>query len=139
MNDIFDVLRSNAKIIVTAAVLVILLAIVIGVVVGLRNPSELAVSGDFVEPGQRENDPNRDATGLLVPGPVVPRLFKNDATGVYFLEQHTEYIESLEFKKISVSELIEYRKRGVELHFKPFQVENVDLEILTVKDELAEP
>lgn len=139
MNDIFDALRSNARIIVPAAVLVIILAIVIGIVVGLRNPSGVAVNGDYVESGLREMGPDRDETGLLVPGPVVPRLFEDDTTETFYLEQHTEYIESFELKHVSVSELIEYRKRGVEVHFKPFQVENVDLEILNVKEELAEP
>ena len=136
MNDFIAVLRSNVKIIVPAAVIVIVLAIVIGVIVGLRGRSEGEVN---VELQLREIEPDRDETGLLIPGPVVPRLFDEDAAETYYLEHHPGYIESFELMQVSVSELIEYRKRGVEVHFKPFQIENEELDILTVKDELAEP
>ncbi len=136
MNDFIAVLRSNVKIIVPAAVIVIVLAIVIGVIVGLSGRSEVEVN---VELRFREMELDRDETGLLIPGPVVPRLFDEDAPETFYLEHHPEYIESFELMQVSVSELIEYRKRGVEVHFKPFQIENEELDILTVKDELAEP
>ena len=139
MNDFIGVLRSNVKIIVPAAVIVIVLAIVIGVIVGLSGRSEVEVVGDDFELRLREMELDRDKTGLLIPGPVVPRLFDEDAPETFYLEHHPEYIESFELMQISVSELIEYRKRGVEVHFKPFQIENEELDILTVKDELAEP
>jgi hypothetical protein len=138
LNDFIAVLRSNVKIIVPVAVIVIVLAIVIGVIVGLSGRSEVEVTGDDVELRLREMELDRDETGLLIPGPVVPRLY-DDAPETFYLEQHPDYIESSEFMQVSVSELIEYRKRGVEVHFKPFQIENEELDILTVKDELAEP
>ena len=136
MNDFIAVLRSNVKIIVPATVIVIVLAILIGVIVGLSGRSEVEVN---VELRFREMELDRDETGLLIPGPVVPHLFDDDAPGTFYLEDHPVYIESFELMQVSVSELIEYRKRGVEVHFKPFQIENEELDILTVKDELAEP
>jgi hypothetical protein len=139
LNDIFNLLRSNARIIVPAAVLVIILAIVIGIVIGLRSPSDIPVGEGFDASRLREVGPDLDETGLLVPGPIVPRLYEDDTAEFFQLEDRTAYIDSIELKQISISELIEYRKRGVEVRFKPFQVENVDLEILSVKDELAEP
>ena len=139
MSDIFDVFRSNARLIIPAAVLVIVLAVVVGIVVGLRNTTDVAVNEESIESGLRETGPYRDQSGLLVPGPVMPRLYDDDTTMSPYLEHNTEYIDSFEFKQVSISELIEYRNRGVEVHFKPFQVENVDLEILSEKDELAEP
>ena len=138
MNDIFDILRSNARIIVPAAVIVVILAVVIGIVIGLNNTPDYTVSGENVETGLREMEPLRDEGGLLVPGPVIPSLSQGSNENRH-LGQQTDYIESFELKQVNISELIEYRKRGVEVHFKPFRVENVDLEILIEKDELAEP
>jgi hypothetical protein len=139
LNDFIVVLRSNLKIIVPVAVIVIVLAVVIGVIFGLSGRSEVKVIGDDVELRLREMELDRNETGLLIPGPVVPRLFDEDTVETFYLEHHPEYIESFELMQVSVSELIEYRKRGVEAHFKPFQIENEKLDILTVKDELAEP
>jgi hypothetical protein len=138
LNDFFDVLRSNVRIIVPAAVLVVILAVVIGIIVGLNNASDYTVSEEPVETRLREMGPDRDETGLLVPGPVVPSLSQDNSENMY-PDQQTDYIESFELKQVSVSELIEYRRRGVEVHFKPFRIENVEYEILSEKDELAEP
>ena len=138
MNDFFDVLRSNVRIVIPAAVLVVILAVVIGIIVGLKNASDYTGSEETVETGWRETGPERDESGLLVPGPVVPSLSQGNSKNMY-PEQQTDYIELFELKQVSVSELIESRKRGVEVHFKPFRVENVEFEILSEKDELAEP
>ena len=138
MNDIFDLLRSNVRVIVPAAVLVVILAVAIGIIVGLNNASDYTVSEETIETGLHEMGPDRDESGLLVPGPVVPSL-SQDSSGNIYPDQKTDYIESFQLKQVSVSELIEYRKRGVEVHFKPFRIENVEFEILSEKDELAEP
>ena len=138
MNDIFDVLRSNVRIIIPAALLVVILAVVIGIIVGLNNASDYTVSEETVETGLREMGLDRDESGLLVPGPIVPSLSQENLENIY-PDQQSDYIESFELKQVSVSELIEYRKRGVEVHFKPFLIENVEYEILIEKDELAEP
>jgi hypothetical protein len=139
LNDIFDVLKSNARIIVPVAVLVLVLAVAIGILIGLRNPSEIGVTGESSGPGLGEMVAERDETGLFVPGPVLPSLFDEDPAATLYPEPQADYIQLFDFKQVSVTELIESRRRGVDVHFKPFQVENRDLEILSEKDELAEP
>ena len=139
MNDILDLLKNNARIIVPVAVLVLVIAVVIGILIGLRNPAKDVLSGESGRLGPGEMMAERDETGLFVPGPVLPSLFDADPAAMLYPEPQTDYIQSFEFNQVSVTELIESRRRGVAVHFKPFQVENRDLEILSEKDELAEP
>jgi hypothetical protein len=139
LNDFYEILRDNIRIIIPAAVVVVVIAVVIGIFVGLRNPSGPGVSGELAELLQRDIPPDRDETGLFVPGPVVPRLYDSALSEDMYPGQRTDYLDSLEFKNIDTSELIEHRPRGVEVHIKPFRIENVELEILSEKDELAEP
>ena len=139
MNNFISALRSNIKIIITAAAIVIVLAILIGVFIGLSRRPVVMETGIETSLMSRETTMGRDETGLLIPGPVFLRLFQDDAPETFYFDHHPEYIESFELKQVKVSELLEYRRRGVEVHFKPFQIEGEEYDILTFKDELAEP
>ncbi len=127
------------KIIIPAAAIVIFLAVLIGVVIGLSRRPEVVETGVEKSLIPPETTVGRDESGLLIPDPVFMRLFQDDAPETFYFDHHPEYIESFELRHVKVSELLEYRRRGVEVHFKPFQIEGEEYDILTFEDELAEP
>jgi hypothetical protein len=139
LNDILSIIRKNSKLILFAALGCILLSAALGLAIGLlRNPSQ----PDFLDEIERmaeESRPGEKDIGFIMPAPIVPGFGGEDLDHTFYFDRHPEFIDNIEMVPVKISELILYRKKGLQLDLKPFEFMGEELDVLTTQDELAEP
>ncbi len=139
MNDVLSIIRKNLKLIIFIALGCILFSAVLGLVIGLlRNPSQSDYL-DEIELSAEEGRTRERDVGFIMPAPIIPNLGDDDLEHTFYFDRHPEFIDSIEMIPIKISELIRYRKRGLQSDLKPFEFMGEELDILTTQDELAEP
>ncbi|MBN2323925.1 MAG: hypothetical protein JXQ30_09330 [Spirochaetes bacterium] len=137
MNDFLEWIGKNRAVFIAAAVALMTVAVVTGVLVGTAERRKTGAVGPR-ETDMSDQDLDRIASPeLLLPAPVVPSLYEDNGYSYYYDRYYD--IERQTFIPLTASGLLAhlpgYETEGI----KPLSVRGMEFEVLTLSDELAEP
>jgi hypothetical protein len=139
LSDLLEPITKNLKLIIVLVLAALAIAVAVGVLVGLSGrPSGLDIAEE-VPPRDGVAAADLDETGLLLPAPVLPPIAEDAEGAIPYLDQHPEFIDEIEPMPAALSKLIQQRARDVQADVKPFEYMGEELDILTYKNEIAEP
>jgi hypothetical protein len=133
LNDLFRWAQENWKLMLGVLLVLVVLSSTLGFIFGTlkKRSREQRYSLSEIEKGLPQA-PEGELPGVLLPAPVVPSF------SFYFELTDPSPQESTP-PPVRVSELLRYRDRGVESDVRAFRFESEEFEVLTKKEELAEP
>jgi hypothetical protein len=140
LSDLLSPIREHFKVIMIAAVVAVAIAVIVGLALGMRG--RRTEQGAWSEEQVRTESNvsvERDTGDLLIPPAMLPRFAGEEEAAFSYFDRHPEFIDEIELRETSPSELIQHRRRGVEADVKPFRFMGEELEVLTYENELMEP
>ena len=146
LNDISEWLGKHAAAYIVAAVALLVISIVTGLLLGTAARKKAGVEGrESVQstevPGESAHAPVGPAggmPGLILPKPVLPSIEGGFSYSFYFDEDYYD-IEEEEFIPVTVSGLLESRDTGDEEPVKPFRYRNKEYDVLAATGALPQP
>ena len=143
MNDFFGWIRDNKRVVITIVVFLVVFSAVVGFITGTikrrssASQTKIAEIEKIIE--SRTEFAEKGKHKLLMPNPVIPHITEPFPKFTFYLDSSDADVKDLRPLPVRISELLRYRDVGISTDIKPFQFHNEETDILTVKDELAEP
>jgi hypothetical protein len=143
LNDLFEWVKANARLVLLGTIAAILLSIVIGFLLGLakrgRSPESRIQIDAVDEPVTESILAEKKEKIMLLPRPVIPILNEGKNKYSFYLDGDNSEAGRLELIPVKISDLLRHREIGLDLDIKAFQFNNEELDIITDKNELVEP
>ena len=140
MNDLFRWAQENWKLMLGVLLVLVVLSSTLGFIFGTlkKRSREQRYSLSEIEKGLPQA-PEGELPGVLLPAPVVPSVIEPFPSFSFYFELTDPSPQESTPPPVRVSELLRYRDRGVESDVRAFRFESEEFEVLTKKEELAEP
>ena len=143
MNEIFEWVKANVRIVLLGTIAAIVISILIGFLLGLaksRPDPEARIRIDTIdEQIAAESLTKKREKRLLLPAPVIPILNEVKNKYSFYLDEDISNASGLELLPAKISDLLKHRDIGLDSDIKAFQFNNEELDIITDKNDLAEP
>ena len=143
MNEIFEWVKTNSRLVLFGTVAAIVLSTFIGFLLGLskREPApetkvQIDIADEAINAGSLKEIKGKR---LLLPEPVIPILNEVKNKYSFYLDEDRSSAKGLELIPEKISDLLKHRDIGLDSDIKAFQFNNEELDIITDKTELAEP
>ena len=142
MNNFYNWIKNNTRLVMIIMILIILSAAVgftIGTIKRRAYRKDISFSDMEIDSLTSSALSDNQKPPFLMPEPVVPHIGDQFLKNLFYFDQNDSDLEKLKMIPVRISELLKYRDIGITSDIKPFQFHNEELDIITKKEELAEP
>lgn len=142
MNELIDWIRDNSRSLIIGICALLVLSAAVGAAIGVvkRRSAENMMSVKKEEAGlSSPGISEEEGIQLLLPGAYTPELGGTFLEYTSYIERHKDDLESMELIPLRLSDILQFRNPGEFVDIKPFWFNGEEIDIVTGKNELAEP
>ena len=142
MNELLNWIKENVRIVIIGFALLFIIVTALGFLFGTMKRRSLIEDTFSPELEIEISNFTLSEDGkpeLFIPEPVLPQVHDQFVDYSFYFDQNKDFINNVELLPVRISELLKYRRLGIASDIKPFQIHNREFDIITQRDELAEP